>query len=55
LGQAGPHFQALTQARAAAYLVWEVIDAVSRQLSLAYIYIYKIFDFLFNHSIAIEN
>ena len=29
LGQASPHLQALTQARAAAYLVWEVIDAVS--------------------------
>lgn len=31
LGQAGPQFQALTSARAAAYLVWDVIDAV-RQL-----------------------
>ncbi|CAF3678455.1 unnamed protein product [Rotaria sp. Silwood1] len=27
LGQASPHFQALAQARAAAYIVWEVIDA----------------------------
>ncbi|CAF2682116.1 unnamed protein product [Rotaria sp. Silwood2] len=26
LGQASPHFQALSQARAAAYIVWEVID-----------------------------
>ncbi|CAF4892140.1 unnamed protein product [Rotaria sp. Silwood1] len=29
LGQASPHFQALAQARAAAYIVWEVIDAPS--------------------------
>ena len=28
LGQAGPHFQALTQAQAAAFIVWQVIDAV---------------------------
>jgi hypothetical protein len=30
LGQASPHFQALTQARTAAYIVWNVIDAVSK-------------------------
>jgi len=29
LGQASPHFQAVTTARAAAYIVWKVIDAVS--------------------------
>jgi hypothetical protein len=52
LGQASPHFQALTQARAAAYLVWEVIDAVSTQLSLEPI---VIFDFLINHLIVIKN
>ncbi|CAF3084747.1 unnamed protein product [Rotaria sp. Silwood2] len=28
LGQASPHFQALTQARAAAYLIWKIIDEV---------------------------
>ena len=32
LGQAGPHFQAITEARAAAYIVWQVIDSVSVQL-----------------------
>jgi hypothetical protein len=32
LGQAGPHFQAITEAKAAAYIVWQVIDAVSAQL-----------------------
>jgi hypothetical protein len=42
LGQASPHFQTLTQARAAAKIVWDVIDAVSRQYSLAYI---KLFDY----------
>ncbi|CAF1014116.1 unnamed protein product [Rotaria sordida] len=30
LGQASPHFQALTQARAAAYIIWQVIDEPSK-------------------------
>ncbi|CAF4169043.1 unnamed protein product [Rotaria sp. Silwood2] len=29
-GQASPHFQALAQAQAAAYIVWEVIDGLSK-------------------------
>jgi hypothetical protein len=29
LGQASPHFQAVTTAQAAAYIVWKIIDAVS--------------------------
>ncbi|CAF3763845.1 unnamed protein product [Rotaria socialis] len=33
LGQASPHIQALGQARAAAYLVWEVIDAPCKIIS----------------------
>ncbi|CAF4425289.1 unnamed protein product, partial [Rotaria magnacalcarata] len=33
LGQASPHIQALSQARAAAYLVWEVIDAPCKIIS----------------------
>ncbi|CAF3688467.1 unnamed protein product [Adineta steineri] len=33
LGQASPHFQTLTQARAAAYIVWEIIDAPSKIVS----------------------
>ncbi|CAF1145696.1 unnamed protein product [Adineta ricciae] len=33
LGQASPHFQALTQAQAAARIVWEVIDAPSKIIS----------------------
>ncbi len=52
LGQASPHFNALTQARAAAYLVWSVIDTVSRQLSSEHV---NIVYFLLNHLIAIEN
>ena len=49
LGQAGPHFQTLTQARAAAFAVWEIIDAVSAEVPWE--------DYLSDdsHSLAIAN
>ena len=30
LGQAAPHFQAMSEARGAAYTLWEIIDTVSK-------------------------
>jgi hypothetical protein len=37
LEQASPFFQAITQARVAAYIIWQIIDEVDKYFCLIYI------------------
>jgi hypothetical protein len=48
LEQASPFFQAITQARVAAYIIWQIIDEVNQHFF--YIRTYRL-----HHCIAIED
>lgn len=41
LGQGSPNFQVLSQAKVAANVVWEIIDTVSKQITLTLTKVFK--------------